>query len=152
MRQTCGQRSGMAAAGLCMTLVLAQKMPLRSADFRRILRPTTFKNPAEGDHYNATAIKGVHVTHLSQAARRCRTGRRTAHGSIVKKPNRTWTQITPSGRSKKCARTIKNHNPRPPPRVRKTDTFIYFTYSYCILSCVLKLAMSKILLHTARDL
>jgi len=21
-------------------------------------------------------------------------------------------------------------------RVRKTDTFIYFTYSYCILSCV----------------
>jgi len=72
-RQTCGQRSGMATGskrraiacyfpvricymfpiskfrgeldlGLCMTLVLANRIPLRSADFRRILRPNTFKN------------------------------------------------------------------------------------------------------------
>ena len=28
-----------------MTSVLAKRMPLRSADFRRILRPNTFKNP-----------------------------------------------------------------------------------------------------------
>jgi len=65
-RQTCGQHSGMAAGskrrvricymllilkcreesglGLCMTSVLAKRMPLRSADFRRILRPNAFKN------------------------------------------------------------------------------------------------------------
>jgi len=72
-RQTCGQRSGMAAGGkrrglafyfsvricymfptskcrgeldlgVCMTSVLAKRMLLRSADFRRILRPNTFKN------------------------------------------------------------------------------------------------------------
>jgi len=30
--------------GLCMTSGLAKRMPLRSADFRRILRPSTFKN------------------------------------------------------------------------------------------------------------
>ena len=30
--------------GLCMTLVLAQRMRPRSADFRRILRPNTFLN------------------------------------------------------------------------------------------------------------
>ena len=67
-RQTCGQRSGMAAGralafyfsvrifyvfpmskcrgesdlSLCMISVLAKRMPLRSADFRRILRPNTF--------------------------------------------------------------------------------------------------------------
>jgi len=72
-RQTCGQRLGMAAAskrralafyfsvqicymfliskyrgesdlGLCKILGLAKRMPLRSADFRRILRPNTFEN------------------------------------------------------------------------------------------------------------
>jgi len=72
-RHTYGQRSGMAAGGkrgalafylsvricymflmskcrgeldlgLCMTSVLAKRMPLRSADFRRILRPNTFEN------------------------------------------------------------------------------------------------------------
>ena len=71
-RQTCGQRSGMAAAskrralafcfpvricymflmskckeesdlGLCMTSGFAKRMALRSADFWRILRPNTFK-------------------------------------------------------------------------------------------------------------
>jgi len=70
-QQTCGQRSGMAAGGkrralafyfsgrifymflmskytgesdlgLCMTSVLAKRIPLCSADFRRILRPNTF--------------------------------------------------------------------------------------------------------------
>jgi len=73
--KTCGQLSGMAAVSkrraiafyfsvrncymflmskcreewdlvLCMTLVLVTRMPLRSADFRRILRPNTFKNRA----------------------------------------------------------------------------------------------------------
>jgi len=73
LTQTCGQRLGMAAEskrraiafyfsvriccmflmlkcrgeldlGLCMTSVLAKRMPLRGADFRRILRPNTFKN------------------------------------------------------------------------------------------------------------
>jgi len=72
-RQTCCQSSGMAAGGkrravafhssvricymflmskcrgesdlgLCMTSVLAKRMPLRSADVRRISRPNTFKN------------------------------------------------------------------------------------------------------------
>ena len=72
-RQTCGQRSGMAAAckhralafyfstricykflvskrgdesdpGLCMTSGLAKRIPLCSADFQRILRPNTFRH------------------------------------------------------------------------------------------------------------
>jgi len=72
-RQTCSQRSGMAAVrnrraiafyfpvricymfpmmkcrgkselGLCMTSVIAKRMPLLSADFRRILRLNTLKN------------------------------------------------------------------------------------------------------------
>ena len=80
-RQTCGQRSGMAAAskhralaysfsmrifymfpiskcreksnlGLCMTSVLAKRMPLHSADFRRILRPNMFKNWNSALHSN----------------------------------------------------------------------------------------------------
>jgi len=78
-RQTCGQRSGLAAVsnprmivfyfsvricymfpmskcsgesglGLCMTAVPAKRMPLRSADFRRILRPNTFKNRKSALH------------------------------------------------------------------------------------------------------
>ena len=73
MRQTCGQRSGMAAGskrralafyfsalicnmfsvskcrgkwnpGLCMTLGLAKRMPLRSGEFWRILLPNTFEH------------------------------------------------------------------------------------------------------------
>jgi len=36
--------SGESDLGLCMTSVLAKRMPLRSSDFRRILRPNTFKN------------------------------------------------------------------------------------------------------------
>ena len=79
-RQTCVQRSGMAAAskrralfffclvricymfliskcrgesnlGLCMSSGLAKRMPLRSADFRRILRPNAFKNQKAALHY-----------------------------------------------------------------------------------------------------
>jgi len=35
---------GESDVGLCMASGLAKRMPLRSADFRRILRPNTFKN------------------------------------------------------------------------------------------------------------
>jgi len=81
-RQTCGQRSGMAEGskrrelpvnisvricymfliskcreesdlGLCMTSVLANSLPLRSADFRQILQPNTFKT---GSRHCAAAL------------------------------------------------------------------------------------------------